>query len=252
MEKSNVVLDIAGLLIGFDTRFPEYIRERCGKYLATERRLARAGGDILHLEATEEDVRKANVNNVGEMEAECYAMTIPLSEQCPALGRMMTHGVAIECDGKGFIFTAGSGVGKSTHAFLWQKYLGEDRVRIVNGDKPILWFRPDGEILACGSPWSGKECLDENVQVPLRGICLLTRLELSGADAPFATRATREEALDFLLHQIFIPRDPQRKILTLRLLEALYEKVPVYNLYITKSPECVRVSSECLLNTSTI
>lgn len=211
----------------------------------------------MYLEATEEDVRKANVNNVGEMEAECYAMTIPLSEQCPVLGRMMTHGVAIECDGKAFMFTAASGVGKSTHAFLWQKYLGEDRVRIVNGDKPILWFRSDGEILACGSPWSGKERLDANVQLPLRGICLLTRLENAAGfgttvKAPYMTRATREEALDFLMHQIFIPRNPQGKILTLRLLETLYEKVPVYNLYITMSPECVKVSSECLLNVTAI
>lgn len=252
MEKSVVFLDIAGLRIDFCTRFPGYVRERCGKYLAAERTGAEP---VLHLEATDEDILKADREHVGAMEAELYAMTIPLSEQCPGLGRLMTHGVAIECDGKAFIFTAESGVGKSTHAFLWQKYLGEDRVRVINGDKPILWFRDDGEILACGSPWSGKEHLDENVQVPLRGICLLTRLEKAPGfgvtvNAPYIERATREEAFDFLMHQVFIPQSSGGKIETLRLIEELYEQVPVYHLFITKTLECAKLSSECLLKTS--
>lgn len=258
MEKSHVFLDIAGLQIDFCTRFPEYVRERCSRYLATEHPASpvpsACAQPILHLEATDEEIRKADRDNVGPMEAELYAMTIPLSELCPGLGRLMTHGVAIECDGKAFIFTAESGVGKSTHAFLWQKYLGADRVRVINGDKPILWFRPDGEILACGSPWSGKERLDANVQVPLRGVCLLTRLENAPGfgttvNAPYITGAAREEAFDFLMHQIFIPQSAQGRITTLRLIEELYRQVPIYQLFITKSRECVKVSSECLLKT---
>lgn len=255
MEKSHVFLDIAGLLIDFSTRHPEYIRERCCRYLAAKPNPAEndSSKPILHLEATDEDIRKSDRDNVGESEAELYAMTIPLSELCPGLGRLMTHGVAIECDGKGFVFTAESGVGKSTHATLWQKYLGEDRVRITNGDKPVLWFLPNGEILACGSPWSGKERLDENVQVPLKGICLLTRLEDAPGfgtevNAPYITRASREEVFDFLMHQVFIPGNPQGQILTFKLIEDLYERVPIYHLYINRTRECVRVSSECLLN----
>lgn len=261
MERTHVFLDIAGLRIDFRTRFPEYVRERCGKYLApaspAPARAVTPAPDsaVLHLEATEENIIKADRDHVGPMEAELYAMTIPLSELCPGLGRLMTHGVAIECDGKAFVFTAESGVGKSTHAFLWQKYLGEERVRIINGDKPILWFRGEGEILACGSPWSGKERLDENVQVPLKGICLLTRLENApgfgtAVNAPCITKATREEAFDFLMRQVFIPQCSRGRIETLRLIERLYEQVPVYHLFITKSRECVEVSSECLLKTA--
>ena len=267
MEKSHVFLDIAGLRIDFSTRFPGYIRERCRKYLVHEQpkpatlespaSTPAPETPVLHLEASEEDILKADRDHVGPEEAELYAMTIPLSELCPDLDRLMTHGVAIECDGKAFVFTAGSGVGKSTHAFLWQQYLGEERVHIINGDKPILWFRPDGEILACGSPWSGKEHLDENVQVPLRGICLLTRLEQApgfgtAVNAPYITRATREEAFDFLMHQVFIPRSARGRIETLHLIENLYEQVPVYHLFITKSRECAKLSSECLLKTSSL
>lgn len=257
MEKSHVFLDIAGLRIDFCTCFPDYVRERCRRYLAAEQPASTGAQSVLHLEATDEDILKADRDRVGPMEAELYAMTIPLSELCPGLGRLMTHGVAIECDGKSFVFTAESGVGKSTHAFLWQKYLGKDRVRVINGDKPVLWFRQSGEILACGSPWSGKEHLDENVQVPLGGICLLTRLENAPGfgttvNAPYITRATREEAFDFLMHQVFMPQNFQGRIATLRLIERLYEQVPVYNLFISMSRECVKVSSECLLKTSVL
>lgn len=255
MDKSHVFLDIAGLQIDFNTRFPDYVKDRCAKYLAVQHNAA--PGSALQLEATDEDIRKADRDHVGSMEAELYAMTIPLGELCPGHGRLMTHGVAIECDGNAYIFTAESGVGKSTHAFLWQKYLGADRVHVINGDKPILWFRQDGEILACGSPWSGKERLDENEQVPLKGVCLLTRLEEAPGfgttvNAPYITKATREEAFDFLMHQIYLPQSSYGRIGTLRLVEKLYGQVPVYNLFIDKSLECVKVSSECLLKTSSL
>lgn len=255
MPQSHVNLDIAGLLIDFCTRHPDYVRERCREYLATEERISAAGAAPLGIEASDEDILKADRDRVGAMEAELYAMTIPLSELCPGLGRLMTHGVAIECGGRGFIFTAESGVGKSTHAFLWQKYLGEDKVRVINGDKPILWFRDDGRILVCGSPWSGKERLDKNVQVPLGGICLLRRLDsaegraIAGPlSAPCIFRATREEAFDFLMHQIYIPSKAQDRLATFALLEQLYAAVPVYHLVADMSRDAVMVASQCLLN----
>lgn len=246
-QLSHIFLDIAGLVIDFGTRYPEYVRGRCGEYLASADHDGEAGADVLHLQASEADIVRANAAQVGLMEAELYAMTIPLGEACPALGRLMMHGVAVECDGRAFIFTAASGVGKSTHAFLWQKYLGADRVRVINGDKPILRFRDDGEILACGSPWSGKEHLDANVQLPLRGICLLRRLDGTPEDRPSIVKASREEALDFMMHQIFIPGSVAGQMATFRLLERLYDRVPFYHLATDMSREGVLVSTGCLL-----
>jgi len=237
----TVRLEISSLSIDFDTRFPEYVRKRCEKYLAHDK-----GPSDLLLRATDDNIQKANAEHVGQMEAELYAMTIPLSERLPEFGRIMTHGVAISCDGKSFIFTAESGVGKSTHAFLWQKYLGQDRVHVINGDKPVIWLREDGEVLACGTPWSGKEHLDENVCMPLRGICLLKRLG-DDPQGPRMIRATKEEAFDFLMHQIFLPSVSSGQIKTFQLLEQLYEKVPVYWLITDMSSNGVKISSDTLL-----
>jgi len=244
----NVLLRISGLTIDFDTRFPEYMRSRCEKYLfSSEAAIEGNTADILHLQVSDEDIQKSDVNNVGKMEAELYAMTMHLSEHLPALGRLMTHGVAISCDGKSYIFTAKSGVGKSTHAFLWQKYLGADRVKVINGDKPILWFTGGNEVLACGSPWSGKERLDENICLPLGGICLLERLENNPEGGNRIEKASSEETLDFLTSQIYLPHSPAAQIKTFELLENLFGSVPIYRLVADMSPEAVKVSSECLL-----
>jgi len=91
---------------------------------------------------------------------------------------------------------APSGTGKSTHAFLWQKFLGEDNVAVINGDKPILRFRED-DVLACGSPWAGKDGLQRNVCTPLGGICLLKR-----SSENIIRRAGAQEFFDFFAPQV--------------------------------------------------
>ena len=47
---------------------------------------------------------------------------------------ILFHGSVVSVDNEGYLFTAKSGVGKSTHAQLWRKYLGEKAI-IVNDDK---------------------------------------------------------------------------------------------------------------------
>ena len=233
-----IKLKISDLIIDFDTRYPEYMRRRCEGYVVENE------VTDLTLRATEEDIQLANRDNVGLQEAELYAMTIPLSEKLPELRRLMTHGVAVAYRGRSYMFTAESGVGKSTHAFMWQKCLDEEQVRVINGDKPIVWFREDG-VYATGSPWSGKERLDENVALPLGGICLLRRL--GNEPRPRIYRATKEEALDFLMHQVFIPYSPMGKVLTLKMLEELYHRVPVYHLVTDISEEGVKIATKELL-----
>ena len=47
------------------------------------------------------------------------------------------HASAVELDGKAYLFSADSGVGKSTHTRLWQQLHGS-KARIINDDKPAL------------------------------------------------------------------------------------------------------------------
>ena len=87
-------------------------------------------------------------------------------------GGIVLHSSCVEKDGQAYLFSAKSGTGKSTHTHLWLEEL--PNTRIINDDKPLLIIR-NGQIYACGTPFSGKT--DENINecVPVRAIVFLHR-----------------------------------------------------------------------------
>ncbi len=88
---------------------------------------------------------------------------------------IMLHSSAVVVDGYAYLFSANSGVGKSTHTGLWVKNLG-DKAYIINDDKPAIRL-VDGELRVFGTPWSGKTTLNENKGVKLGAIVFLERSE---------------------------------------------------------------------------
>lgn len=86
------------------------------------------------------------------------------------------HASAIVMDGRAYLFSADSGVGKSTHTGLWREVFGDDRVRVLNDDKPALRLE-DGCWYAYGTPWSGKYGINLNLKYPVAGICFLRQAE---------------------------------------------------------------------------
>lgn len=86
-----------------------------------------------------------------------------------ALGGAVLHGSFIETEGAAVLFTAPSGVGKSTQAALWQRYAG---ATIVNGDR-VLLREIDGRYYACGYPACGSSDVCLNKILPIRAIVLL-------------------------------------------------------------------------------
>lgn len=135
------------------------------------------------------------------------------------------HGCAIEMDGNGYLFTADSGVGKSTHACLWRQRFGRDRVRVLNDDKPFVRFDESGAAFVCGSPWCGKVPENENAEAPLRGICVLRQAERN-ACRPLP----RGDAVRALLRQIYLPDTERAMDQALALLDRIVDSVPVYEL----------------------
>lgn len=147
---------------------------------------------------------------------------------------LLLHGSTVAVDGRGYLFTAASGVGKSTHTRLWRELLG-DRAVMVNDDRAFLELHPEG-ILAYGSPWSGKHGLDSNICVPLAGICILER----GPENRIIP-TTPEECLPFLLAQAFLPADGQEAVLQ-ALTAALSHRVPLWRMACTKSPAAAQMA----------
>ena len=86
---------------------------------------------------------------------------------------ILFHGSVVAVDGKGYLFTAVSGTGKSTHTRLWREYLG-DRAVMVNDDKPLLKIKDN--VTVYGTPWDGKHHLSSNISVVLPIVSLSTDL----------------------------------------------------------------------------
>ena len=150
-------------------------------------------------------------------------------------GTLLFHGSAIAVDGKGYLFTAKSGTGKSTHTRLWRELL-DSRAVMINDDKPFLTIRED-QVLLCGSPWSGKHGLDTNLTVPLEGICILHR-GTENAIAPLSPN----QALPRLLHECYCPMDPAKAPRLRALAEALANSVPLWQMYCNKEPQAAEVA----------
>ena len=98
-----------------------------------------------------------------------------LAERLTDYGVLLLHGSALCMDGQAYVFTAKSGVGKSTHARLWREAFG-DRVWMINDDKPMLRIGDSGAMVY-GTPWNGKHRLSRNACAPLKAIIELTRAE---------------------------------------------------------------------------
>lgn len=137
-------------------------------------------------------------------------------------GGIVLHSSCVEKDGKAYLFSAKSGTGKSTHTHLWLKELRN--TRIINDDKPLLLLR-NGQIFACGTPFSGKT--DENINecVPVRAIIFLHR-----AKENTLTRIKPSFAVPLFLAQTVNPRIKEYAGKMLERTDAILTKVPVFSL----------------------
>ena len=133
----------------------------------------------------------------------------------------LLHSALIEYEGKGYAFTAKSGTGKSTHIALWQKAFG-DKVRIVNGDKPIVRYK-DGEFIAYGTPWCGKEGFAINGSVPLKALCFIERSATNSIEPMSASDAVLR-----VFHQVLTPKDTETLDALFPLLDLTLKQVPCY------------------------
>ncbi len=149
---------------------------------------------------------------------------------------LMLHSSAVMMDGKAYLFSAPSGVGKSTHTRLWGRVFGADRAQVINDDKPALRCR-NGEWFAYGTPWSGKATTSLNVRVPVAGICFLKRFEKNTI-----RRLSPQEAAFHILNQTVRTRDYHLRETLLSVVDRLVSQVKVYEMQCNMEPEAALLS----------
>lgn len=227
---ANMVIHIQGV---YDT-----LREYCREYITAEDET-----EDFTITVTTEDIQRERASDTYEQKSDNYieilTALLKITEELPDRNKFLMHGAVVAWKNEGYIFTAPSGTGKTTHVRLWKKYLGSD-VEIINGDKPILEVK-EKEIIAYGTPWAGKERLQKNCCVPVKGICFLRQDKTNSI-----RRLKKKEALLLLLPQIYIMSDKEKAGRTLELFSQVLERVPVYEFCCNISEQAVKCSFETL------
>ena len=150
------------------------------------------------------------------------------------------HSSAVELDGKAYLFSGPCGMGKSTHARLWQQLHG-DAAQVFNDDKPALRYL-DGQWFAYGTPWCGKDGINQNKKVPLAGICFLRR----GQENTIRRLNEMEASTRILSQTMRRFKDVERLDLLLSHVDRLVKEVPVYELYNKPELDAARLSYETM------
>lgn len=150
---------------------------------------------------------------------------------------MMLHSSAVEWQGKAYLFSGPSGMGKSTHTRLWQQVYGE-AAQVFNDDKPALRYLDD-KWYAYGTPWCGKDGINQNKKVPLAGICFLKRGEENAI-----RQLTPEEAVVRIISQTLRKFCKEKNMsLMLQHAEQLAKDIPVFELHCKADQDAAILSS---------
>lgn len=229
-------IKLAELIVKMESKY-DHTRRQCSDYI-----IEAAGCEIVAKTSEDEIDAELRLYESPHSREYCEGICLyrSIAEQLPFFNRFVFHGAAIEANGKGYIFTAPSGTGKSTHISLWMNLFG-DKVSIINGDKPIMRITESGAAVY-SSPWAGKEGWSTNSFAEIGGICLIRRGEQNRIK-----KISPSEYFDELMNQVYIPKDSRAMLKTLELIDALAKTVPFYLLECDISEEAARTSFDAMV-----
>ena len=164
-----------------------------------------------------------------------------IAERLPDYDAFVFHGAVIARDSGAFVFSAPSGTGKTTHIRLWEACYPD--AWVLSGDKPII-RKEAGRFYACGTPWRGKEGMGCGQSLPITAICVLERGPENRVE-----RVEDAEIVEALMHQVYLPKNPERLMRQLTLMDECFRQVPIYRLRCNMDPEAARVAYEAMKNT---
>lgn len=175
-------------------------------------------------------------------------ITPPIAENmvlCNVFNRMLLrsfngsyiHSSAIKFKNKAYLFSASSGVGKSTLTKRFCRLYPED-TKIINDDKPSFRLI-DGKCIIYGTPFAGGTSIQCNDKAELGAIVFIER-----AEKDKLVRLTSQEVMPLLFSQV--PRKYNSELMdkVLSLYDEIISKYPFYKLYCTNSDEAVHTVFE--------
>ncbi|MBE6738216.1 MAG: hypothetical protein E7566_06165 [Ruminococcaceae bacterium] len=145
------------------------------------------------------------------------------------------HSSALKYEDKVYLFSADSGVGKSTHTKKWCR-LFPDKARVINDDKPS--FRMiDGKCIVYGSPFSGGTNIQINEKGELGAIVFIERSEENKLE-----RLDTRQAIVLLIRQTHKRVSEKARDRLLSMMSEILLNYPVYKLYCADNDEAVETA----------
>ena len=151
----------------------------------------------------------------------------------------MLHASCVVVDGYAYLFSGPCGMGKSTHTAKYLKAF--PNAVIINDDKPAL-RRIEGKWYAFGTPWCGKDGINENASAPIAGICFLHRGDTQ------INRLKPLEAVGYILKQTNGRKTPEQARKLMRLINMLVAEVPFFEFYNHADDGAERITYEVMHN----
>ena len=231
-------IKLAGTVILVGANYPS-TKDFCREYLTDKPADISVNVDISDIIAEEVKTFAEENRNVKfpPQYLETLALYRKIAKELASYGIILFHGSALSMDGEAYIFTAKSGIGKSTHASVWRRVFA-DRVVMINDDKPLIAVK-DGEITVYGTPWCGKHNLGNNISVPLKAICILER----GEDN-IIKKISPNEALGTIFAQTYRFNDTQGMKNVLYCVDKIIKLTPTYILRCNMNDEAAQVAYE--------
>ena len=206
---------IADLNICIENKYP-LIEQMCQGYITKSKEYD------FKVSVTDAEIRREDDGKGFHVSyLEILAVYRKIAEKIIEYKGFLMHGVVIETERQGIMFAAKSGTGKTTHALLWQKLLG-DKMVFVNGDKPLIRIIGD-EVYAYGTPWAGKENLHANMRTHLKTICFIER-----SDTNECIKLDRESIFKRLYVHLYKPENKPKLMEMFDMLDTFINKIDFY------------------------
>lgn len=175
------------------------------------------GGELSVLSMGEEKTVYVSADELSPINIQ---KSLALETQIIDFDGIFMHASLIKVGGKGIVFSAPSGVGKSTQASLWQKYRGAE---ILNGDRAAIRF-VNGKWTAYGSPWAGSSGIYHNSGAEIAAIVFLGQSKVNTV-----TKLSGAMAFNAMMKGGILPYWSKEKMLSAcHILEKILSAVPAF------------------------
>jgi len=220
-EFADVVFQIESLYSEVHEMCREYISEKDAEFIVC---IQQRDIEFEREKSKLEDIKEGiPVRKFPDEYLETLAVYRKIADILVEYGVLLFHGSVVSVDNEGFLFTAKSGTGKSTHTRFWREYFG-NRAVMINDDKPLIKIT-ENEVRVYGTPWDGKHRISTNTNVLLKAVCILergTENEIHGI--------SKYECQDMMIQQAYRPSDPVKLVKTLSLVNELSDRTGLFRM----------------------